>query len=72
MTIDGTLKMLSATQMEFEGTIISQEAIINEGKLCKCEGKIKFTKSKRFNSWVSNLERNWGGQNVDEYITISY
>lgn len=59
--------MLSATQMEFEGTIISQEAIINEGKLCKLDGKIKFTKSKRFNSWVSNLERNWGRQNVDEY-----
>ena len=72
MTIDGTLKMLSATQMEFEGTIISQEAIINEGKVCKREGKIKFTKSKRFNKWVSNLQKNWGGQNVDEYITISY
>lgn len=72
MTIDGTLKMLSATQMEFDGTIISQEAIINEGKICKREGKIKFTKSKRFNKWVSNLQRNWSGQNVDEYITISY
>lgn len=72
MSIDGTLKMVSASQMEFEGTIISQEEIINEGKLCKREGKIKFTKSKRFNKWVSNLERNWGGQNVDEYITISY
>jgi len=72
MTIDGTLKMLSATQMEFEGTIISQEAIINSGKICKREGKINFTKSKRFNKWVSNLQKNWGGQNVDEYITISY
>jgi hypothetical protein len=58
--------------MEFEGTIISQEAIINDGKVCKREGKIKFIKSKRFNKWVSNLQKNWGGQNVDEYITISY
>lgn len=72
MTMNGTLKMLSATQMEFEGTIISQEAIINKGKISKREGKIQFTKSKRFNKWVSNLQRNWGDQRVDEYITISY
>jgi hypothetical protein len=72
MTMDGTLQMISATEMEFNGTIISQEAIINQGKICKREGKIKLSKSKRFNKWVSDKVRNWGGQTVDEYITISY
>lgn len=72
MTIEGTLKMISASEMEFDGTIISQEEIINEGKICRRTGKIKFSKSKRFNKWVSNLQRNWGDQLVDEYITISY
>ncbi len=72
MTIDGTLRMLSAHQLEFDGTIISQESIINGGKVCNREGKIFFSKSKRFHKWVSNQQRNWGGQNTDEYITISY
>jgi len=72
MTIDGTLQLISNTQLEFTGTIISQEAIINNGKICKREGKIKFTANPKTKKWVMNKVQKWGEQSVDEYITINF
>jgi len=72
MTIDGTLQLISKTQIEFTGTVISQEAIINNGKICKREGKIRFTANPKTKKWVMNKVQKWGEQLVDEYITINF
>ena len=72
MTINGTLKIISASILEFNGTIVSQEAIINGGKICKREGKIRFTANSKQKKWIMNKVQNWGGQSVDEYITINF
>ena len=72
MTIDGTLQLISKTQIEFTGTVISQEAIINNGKICKREGKIRFTANLKTKKWVMNKVQKWGEQLVDEYITINF
>jgi hypothetical protein len=72
MTINGTLQLISANTMEFNGTIVSQEAIINGGKICKREGKIRFTANSKKKKWIMNKVQNWGGQTVDEYITINF
>jgi hypothetical protein len=72
MTINGTLQLISASIMEFNGTIVSQEAIINGGKICKREGKIRFAANNKQKKWIMNKVQNWGGQTVDEYITINF
>ena len=72
MTIDGTLQLISNIQIEFTGTVISQEAIINNGKICKREGKIRFTANPKTKKWVMNKVQKWGVQSVDEYITINF
>jgi hypothetical protein len=72
MTINGTLQLISSTVLEFTGTIISVEAIINQGKTCKREGKIRFTANSKQKKWVMNKVQNWGEQSVDEYITINF
>jgi hypothetical protein len=72
MTINGTLQLISSTVLEFTGTIISVEAIINQGKICKREGKIRFTANSKQKKWVMNKVQKWGEQSVDEYITINF
>jgi hypothetical protein len=72
MTINGTLQLISASIMEFNGTIVSQEAIINGGKICKREGKLRFAANNKQKKWIMNKVQNWGGQTVDEYITINF
>lgn len=72
MTINGTLQLISSTVLEFTGTIISKEAIINQGKTCKREGKIRFTANSKQKKWVMNKVQKWGEQSVDEYITINF
>lgn len=72
MTINGTLQLISSSVLEFTGTIISQEAIINQGKICKREGKIRFTANNKQKKWIMNKVQNWGEQSVDEYITINF
>jgi riboflavin kinase/FMN adenylyltransferase len=72
MTMEGTLQLISSNQLEFTGTIISQEAIINKGKICKREGKIRFTANPKQKKWIMNKVQRWDEQPVDEYITINF
>jgi hypothetical protein len=58
--------------LEFTGTILSQEAIINKGKICKREGKIRFTANPKQKKWIMNKVQRWDEQPVDEYITINF
>lgn len=72
MTMEGTLQLVSSNQLEFTGTILSQEAIINKGKICKREGKIRFTANPKQKKWIMNKVQRWDEQPVDEYITINF
>jgi hypothetical protein len=72
MTINGTLQLISASIMEFNGTIVSQEAIINGGKICKREGKLRFAANNKQKKWIMNKVQRWDEQPVDEYITINF
>jgi len=72
MSMEGTLQLISSNQLEFTGTIISQEAIINKGKICKREGKIRFTANPKQKKWIMNKVQRWDEQPVDEYITINF
>jgi hypothetical protein len=68
--IDGTLKVLTSTNLEFEGTIKTQVSYINKGAVCVRQGKYHFVALPGKKYWRLKETANCEGGMVVDYIDL--
>lgn len=72
VTIDGTLKVVSASELIFTGNIQSLYENINQGKVCDRTGTYHFLAKGARKYWRLQEMENCEGNNVVDYIDIYF
>jgi len=72
VTIDGTLKVTSASELIFTGTIKSLYESINQGNVCERTGTYHFLAKGARKYWRLQEMENCEGNNVTDYIDIYF
>ncbi|SHM01407.1 hypothetical protein [Chitinophaga sp. CF418] len=72
VTIDGTLKVTSASELIFTGTIKSLYESINAGNVCERTGTYHFLAKGARKYWRLQEMENCEGNNVVDYIDIYF
>ncbi|SDG57873.1 hypothetical protein [Chitinophaga filiformis] len=72
VTIDGTLKVVSSSELVFTGTIKSLYESINEGNVCERTGTYHFLAKGARKYWRLQEMENCEGNNVTDYIDIYF
>ncbi|MCW3465071.1 hypothetical protein [Chitinophaga nivalis] len=72
VTIDGVLKVVSAKELEFEGTIRTKDNSINGGEVCEKKGTYHFLAKGARKYWRLQEMENCEGNNVVDYVDIFF
>ncbi|KAA2238998.1 hypothetical protein F0L74_22555 [Chitinophaga agrisoli] len=72
VTISGTLKVLSAQELLFEGTIQTRYSDINNGQVCDKTGTYHFLAKGERKYWRLQEMDNCGGNSVVDYVDIFF
>jgi hypothetical protein len=72
VTIDGTLKVVSAKELLFEGTIQTMDSTINQGKVCEKKGTYHFVSKGTRKYWRLQEMNSCEGNNVVDYVDIYF
>ncbi len=72
VTINGTLKVLSAQELVFEGTIQTRYNDINNGQVCDKTGTYHFLAKGARKYWRLQEMDNCGGNYVVDYVDIFF
>lgn len=72
VTISGTLHVVSARELTFEGRIATQHSTVNDGKVCEKEGKYRFYAKDQRKYWRLQEMNNCEGNNVVDYVDIYF
>jgi hypothetical protein len=72
VTISGTLHVVSARELTFEGIIETRYSNVNDGKVCKKDGKYRFYAKDKRKYWRLQEMDNCEGNNVVDYVDIYF
>ena len=72
LKIDGTLEVVSKTELIFNGTVETKSESVNNGKPCLKEGKQRFLSTKNRRYWRMQDMENCEGGMVLDYVDIYF